>query len=465
MIILNLFQTAKFIKRRKLCLKNPKKLAMLAWRVLCNNLARILDSLRKILFSTEFIQNHRTSSKAFLRNRKLPFHLLVCFIINFVKGSYQSELDRFFQSITNSNIAQRVVSKAAFAKARMKLTYDTFIDLNQHLINEFSSTFTPLTWNGFRLMSLDGSLLTLPKVSEIMDYFGAWHGRQGEPCPKARISQLYDPLNKLTIRALINPKSVGERQQAKSLVSNIPTSSLLLLDRGYPAFWLFKLLVTQHIEFCARICRKWEVVNEFIRSGKQEKIIELPPGTGDKHCKELGLDTNPIKLRLIRVELSSGEVEVLITSLIDQNHYPSEIFSDLYHKRWPVEEDYKIMKNRMEIEAFTGQSVHSIHQDFYANVFAKNLVTVLSFPAQEQLDSSGVKEKHPHQVNTTQLLGKAKHLLPQLFQKTYSEIKDLLQQFIDLALKITEPIRPERKYPRNQRAVKKQYYQNYKPAF
>lgn len=438
---------------------------MLAWKVLCNNLAKLMDSLKKILFSTEFIQDHRKSSKAFIRNRKLPFHLLVCFIINFVKGSYQSELDRFFQSITNSNIAQRVVSKAAFAKARMKLTYDTFIDLNQHLIKEFYSIFKPHTWNGFRLLAIDGTTLTLPKVSEIIEYFGAWHGRQGEPCPKARVSQLYDTLNRLTIKALIHPKSVGERQQAKDLFSDILPNSLLLLDRGYPAFWLFKLLCTQHIEFCSRISCKWKIVRKFIRSGKQEKIIELLPGTGAKHCKELGLDAKPIKLRLIRVELGTGEMEVLITSLVDQNHYPYDIFSDLYHKRWPVEEDYKIMKSRMEIEAFTGQSVHSVRQDFYANVFAKNLVTVLSFPAQEQLDTSGVKEKHPHQVNTTQLVGKAKHLIPLLFQETYSTISDLIQQFLELALKTTEPIRPGRKFLRNHRTAKKKYYQNYKPAF
>jgi hypothetical protein len=40
----------------------------------------------------------------------------------------------------------------------------------------------------------------------------------------------------------------------------------------------------------------------------------------------------------VRIELDSGETEVLITSLLDQTRYPYAVFKDLYHQRWPVEE-------------------------------------------------------------------------------------------------------------------------------
>jgi len=436
----------------------------LAWSLLCYRCANILNFLKKILFSTEFIQKHRTSSTAFTRNRKFPFHLLICFIVNFVKGSYQAELDRFFQAITRSRMAKRIVSKAAFAKARMKLKFEAFIELNRHLINEFNSVFQCRTWHGFRLLAIDGTTLTLPKISEIIDHFGVWNCRQGDPCPKARASQLYDPLNKLTINAVSNPKNIGEREQARHLLSGILPNSLILLDRGYPAFWLFKLILLQHAEFCARICRKWKIVRQFIRSGKKEKIIALKPSTAAiKYCQELGLDIKPMRLRLIRVELDSGEIEVLITSLIDKKTYPHDIFCELYHERWPVEEDYKIMKCRIEMEAFTGQSVLSVYQDFHANVFAKNLVAVLTFPIQAVLESSGVKQKHVHQINVAQALGKAKHLVVLLFQRTSRTIKELIREFIEVMLITTEPVRPGRKYPRIHRKVKKQYYQNYKP--
>ena len=35
----------------------------------------------------------------------------------------------------------------------------------------------------------------------------------------------------------------------------------------------------------------------------------------------MGLDLKPLKLRLIRVELDTGEIEILITSLLDKEAY------------------------------------------------------------------------------------------------------------------------------------------------
>jgi len=49
----------------------------------------------------------------------------------------------------------------------------------------------------------------------------------------------------------------------------------------------------------------------------------------------------------------------------------------LYHQRWPVEEDYKLIKCRIQIENFSGKTVHSVYQDFHAKVFAKNLASIL----------------------------------------------------------------------------------------
>ena len=89
-------------------------------------------------------------------------------------------------------------------------------------------------------------------------------------------------------------------------------------------------------------------------------------------CKELGLSTDPLRCRLVRIELESGETEIVITSLLDDNEYPWEVFYDLYHSRWPVEEDYKVTKTWLTMENFSGKTVCSIYQDFHAKIFSKN---------------------------------------------------------------------------------------------
>lgn len=69
------------------------------------------------------------------------------------------------------------------------------------------------------------------------------HGRQGDPCPKARVSQLYDVLNHITIAASISSKNIGERELAAAHSVHLSSDDLLLLDRGYECFWLFKLIL------------------------------------------------------------------------------------------------------------------------------------------------------------------------------------------------------------------------------
>ena len=55
--------------------------------------------------------------------------------------------------------------------------------------------------------------------------------------------------------------------------------------------------------------------------------------------------------------LEDGEVEVLITNLMDEQALPACEFKELYHLRWGAEENYKRLKQWVEIENFSGMSI------------------------------------------------------------------------------------------------------------
>ena len=323
-----------FSIRRELCRKTPRVLWGLAQRVLSKSCANIIYSLRKLLNSEDFLTRHKNSPTAFTRNRKLPFPTLVCFLINFVKSSYQNELDQFFKALSQFQVAKRIVSKAALCKARSKLSFKAFIELNRHLTAQLGVHFRLKRWRGFRLVALDGSTCRVPKIKEIANHFGICKGTKGNPSPMARVSQLFDTLNKISIAAIITPIHIDERPHAHKLFFNLMPRDLVLLDRGYPAFWLFKDIVGMQADFCARIGKRWKTVLEFLDSDLTEQVVTLsPPISSIQMCKDYGLDTEPITVRLMRIELDSGEVEVLITSLIDSQLYPYSLFKELYHKR------------------------------------------------------------------------------------------------------------------------------------
>lgn len=439
----------------------PVKLAQNLLSKMCAN---AIEFIKKIITSPEFIARHRQHENDFTRQRKLPFPVLIAFLINFVRGSYQNELDNFFKTLLRFDVAKQVVSKVALAKSRMKLKFEAFIEMNMHLIGYFERHFNPRTWFGFRLLAIDGSTVRLPMTEDIVRHFGVWNGRQGAPSPIARISQLFDVLNKITIDAVIKPKNVGERELACDHMLNIMPKDLVLLDRGYPAWWLFSLILSMQANFCARIsCTKWKAVRKFYRSGLAEKIIRLPvPVTSIAQCRQMGLDLIPLKLRLIRVE-NDGNIEILITSLTDAQSYPLELFGDLYHHRWPVEEDYKAIKCRLELENFSGKSALSVYQDFHAKVFFKNLVGTIAFPVHGQIENDNRTRKHQYQVNFTQALSKTKGAIVLLFQNTGRQTRRLVEDLQSVFQRAVEPIRPGRKYPRNHKAKPRKFFLQYKP--
>ena len=428
--------------------------------------AKLIDYLKKILHSQDFVDRNKKSTNDFIRARWLPFQTLFLYFINLPKGSYQDELDHFFKSLFRLDVPVKFVSKMALSLARRKLKYSAFVEFNRHLIQFFFEHFkNTKKWCGFNLLAIDGSTLKLFKYKDIREHFGIMKPNKGPAVPMARISQMFDVLNKVTIDAIISPYHVGERELLRQHMLNLMPNDLLLLDRGYPAYWIFNLIISQGGNFCARISKQWKIVQRFIESDEKEAIVDLHASyQSEKECLDMGLDIMPLRLRLIRIELDSGEIEVLITSLTDEKKYPQEIFKDLYHKRWPVEVDYLFMKERLQIGNFSGQSALSVYQDFHAKVFAKNLIWVLASPAQDVVKNESEDKKHERQLNMTQAISKSKDTLFLLFERPIEMIVQLIQQLHSVLMGATEPIRPGRTFKRNHKVNKREHYMNYKPC-
>jgi len=426
---------------------------------------QLIDSLKNLIFSETFQARHKQKSNNFIRTRLLPFHELIFFLMNMNNKSYQDELDRYFQAVNHKEVPERVVFKGNLSKARAKLKHQAFVELNDHLVYRFYDYFQPQTWFGFNLMALDGSTLRVPAIDEIAQHFGAWNSTKGEkPCPKARASQMFDVLNKITIDAIISPKSQGERELAAFHFLKLQPLDLILLDRGYPAHWLFQLALSMDANFCARISyKRWRVAKKFYLSGEKEQIVKIEPTPESfRKCFEMGLDKKPIKVRMLRVELDSGETEILVTSLTDMEKHPHDLFSELYHLRWPVEEDYKALKYRLEVENFSGKTVHSVYQDFHAKMFSKNLVAAIASTTQKQILKKSETLKFVHQINFAQALSKMKNTIVLLFNRSLEKVSVIVEKIRTLFIQTTESIRPGRKFRRRHRVKQQRFSLGYK---
>ena len=223
-------------------------------------------------------------------------------------------------------------------------------------------------------------------------------------------------MNDQILHADMVPYATGERELAAEYLLYSRPDDLFLYDRGYPAFWLFAFHAQEQSHYCARVRHDFHSeVKAFVADGAKERIVVLTPNTASaRQCREGHLPADPLRVRLIRVELESGEVEVLITSLLDTKAYPYRAFAKLYALRWGIEENYKREKQRLEIENFSGRSPWVLLQDFHAKIFAQNLTAIFVRLAQWLADARYQHRRHGYRINFANALSKMKNNLVRL---------------------------------------------------
>ena len=84
--------------------------------------------------------------------------------------------------------------------------------------------------------------------------------------------------------------------------------------------------------------------------------------------------------------LDTGNYEYLITSLLDKENFKTEMFKELYFKRWGVETAYDKLKNTLEIENFSGVKSIVIKQVFYINLLVNNMCSEFIDDVQKNLE-------------------------------------------------------------------------------
>jgi hypothetical protein len=420
------------------------------------------------LTSKSFISKHKINASDFTRKRNLTFERVFFLLINFLTKSLQAALDNLFKVILNKEVPVKEVTKGAFSLARKKLGYQAFIELDRDQLSYFYQTASYKKWQGFRLIGIDGSTARLPFSHEIVEKYGIHDvSETGVSITYARLSQAYDVLNNLTLDAKLSTYNDNEHSLALGHTCVFEKGDLALYDRNYGSFWMFALLMDKQTDFCARLkVGSWKVAKELSNSGNKEIVTEIYPSKASAtKCKALGLSSAPIKLRFICIELNTGEKEVLVTSLTDSQKYPYDIFSGLYQLRWQVEESYKTMKSRLEIENFSGKSCLAVLQDFYAKIFSCNLTTILVSGTDEKVNQICEKRKRKYKPNFTQALNRMKNSIVLLFCRNRKRVIDYLGQLENLFVSNLEMVRDGRSFDRNFRKSKRIYPMPYKNAF
>lgn len=362
------------------------------------------------------------------------------------------------QNVVNevmSRLEVDTVTASAYSQARYKLKHTAFIELNRKAVVEAMYRDADfLTFWGYRILAVDGSKLRLPDSDSVYKEFGTIaysNGKQAEEGgkhPYALASVLFDVLNRVSLDAVLGRADAYEVDLAVAHLFWTRQGDLLVLDRNYPSYrWLGELTRRDRAFVIRCSAASFGVARKILKGeGADSQIVTLTPCAEQAPIiRSLGLPET-LTVRFVRVRLSTGEWEVLVTSLLDEALYPSAGFLELYYLRWGVETFYGLIKTRLGLENFSGTGAEAVRQDFHSTVYLCGLESLLTDSAQAQLDAKETSQ--PQKVNRAVSFNAIKNEALSLLLLSDLEFKPLLAKLT--ALFLTNPCseRNQRNPPR-----------------
>src|SRR5215213_4047458 len=369
------------------------------------------------VFNNKSILHQFTHSASdFSRRRKLCFSQLVLFIIRLCKKTLSVEIEKFFDQMHSTTTC----SVSAFTQQRFKLKASFFYAWNLVLCLNFYHIFQHKIrrWRGYRVIAVDGSSVSLVNTETLRSYFGG-QTNQHTFFIGARTFYLYDVLNELVVHSEIRPYRSAELNMACKAMEYLSEDTLAIYDRNFCNYKMVALHLWQErpLKFVIRAKESLHIIKSFIKSGKSSSVESLLPGNaaikGLRNSGFIITNDTALKVRLVRVDLD-GTVEVLMTNLWEHEGYKACQFKDIYFMRWGIETAIALQKNVLQMESFSGFTVHAVMQDFYATVFMANLHSILIKNAQQNVDQQ-VHRKYPLKINKNKSFAQLRNHLVALF--------------------------------------------------
>jgi len=326
-----------------------------------------VESLRRHLCDGDFSARHRVQPEDFTRQRQLTFPVVMLFILQKTVKSIQRHLHEFLDELAGGGIFEPVTA-SAWTHARAKLKHTAFMELNAQAVLPWiygaEQSQKIKRWCGHRLLGVDSSLVRLPDSEELRCQFSPVQvtnhlGATGTGYAEARMSVLYDLLNRVGLDGRLEPSSVGEVDLAIEQMAQAQPGDVLINDRGFTGYRYLAWHQRLGLDYIARCSSgSFAAAQEMFRMNRagRSKVVKLFVSSQEKaELRGLGLPLE-LTVRFVSVRLPTGELEVLATSLLDESLYPAEGFLEVYHWRWNHETFYGVIKGRLDLENFSGQT-------------------------------------------------------------------------------------------------------------
>lgn len=280
-----------------------------------------------------------------VRYRRLPARLVVLFTLAcwlFTRSGYTLVMARLADAHAVRGAGWgdwQVPMSGSIAKARARLGVAPLRLLFHRVAGPVGAAGTPgVFYRDLRVVTVDGFTLDVPDTPENAEHFrrGGNGSASANPYPQLRALVLAECGTRALLAAAHGPSSTGEQSLATDLLGALGPGMLVLADRNFASWRLWRDAAATGAQLCWRISASFTLpVLEVLPDGTYLSALRPPRKK----------DGQPIRVRVVEYSVVStgpdgqqtSELFALATTILDPDHAPAIDLAGLYHDRWQAE--------------------------------------------------------------------------------------------------------------------------------
>jgi hypothetical protein len=325
------------------------------------------------------------------RRRLLPARVVVYFVLAMClfSGQGYEEVARLLTCGLGNQRWEgtwRVPSTAAIGRARLRLGPEPLKALFARVCRPVATEMTAGAWyRGWRLVAVDGTTFDLPDTDANDAFFGrpgSSRGRRRGAYPQARMTAVVECGTHAVFAAEVGPLSVHETVLARRLFDRLTAGMLLLADRGFVGFDLWRAAAASGADLLWRV--KNNAVLPVVEALDDGSYLSEIVAARDKNHR-----ADPITVRVIEYTLgdgADGTVYRLITTILAPQAAPAAELATLYAQRWEIETTLDEIKTHQGGPRLVLRSRHpaGVEQEIFAFLLVHHALRDLMHQAAQQ---------------------------------------------------------------------------------
>jgi Insertion element 4 transposase N-terminal/Transposase DDE domain len=344
--------------------------------------------------------------------------------------------------------------RASLCLARQRLGVAPVRALFGRTVRLLATPDTPgAFYQGLRLMALDGSVFDVPDSEANARAFGYPQGGRGPGAfPQLRKLSLVEVGTHAEVAfALkgVREKDSGEQSMAPALFRHLRRGMLLVWDRGFFSYRLWKQVTATGAQLLARVSARLTLKPQQALADGSYLARIYPRGW------ERTKDRQGLLVRVIRYthndprRVGCNQVHVLLTTLLDAAAHPARELVGLYHERWEIELVYDEQKTHQNPKRATkpadlrSQTPLGVVQEMYALSLGHFVTRAL------MAEAAAAERLDPDRLSFTGCLQVLRCRLPECPDPCAPSFAEWYQALLqELRGERTDPVRRNRINPR-----------------